>query len=152
MCAQPIVLPDFLPPIRQEPHQLPNEILNDHITITSPSLPQPYLMRQLGIHSFLEVENRYPHVAFGTRILVRRITSRTPYSNDPIYHDYITTRSVRHTIFGQWVHYSVAYPSTEQSPYSYDIDDFHQPHPPVIIRPPDDNNFYPAHPAHDNHP
>lgn len=119
-------LPSFLPPLRMEYHG--NQ---DHVSLIQSPLPHNYLMRQVGMNWFQLVEQRYPNMAFGTRILVRRVVELTRYSDIRVVHDYITTRSVHPTLFGNWVHYSVAYLSNQASPYPYDIDGFHNRNSPI---------------------
>lgn len=110
--------PNNLPPLRLNFYE------NDH-SMVSQSLPSRYLIRQIGSAWYQLMENMYPNAAVGTRILVRRDITAHPTFPGQIIHDYITVRTNQQTLYDQWIHVQVAYPSNENSPYPFDIDGYH---------------------------
>lgn len=112
-------LPDVLPPL--VPIQL-----DGNRTILSPTMPQRYLVRQIGMGWYRSMEDVFDNVPVGTRILVRSNRSFSPVTNQNIITDYITTRMGHQTFLGYWTHQDVAYGENEVSPYPFDMDAYHQ--------------------------
>lgn len=112
-------LPDVLPPL------IPIQ-LDGNRTILSPNMPQRYLVRQIGLAWYRNMEEIFDDVPVGTRILVRRDITVHPVTHDRIITDYITTRIGQETFLGHWTHQDVAYLENEVTPYPFDIDAYHQ--------------------------
>jgi hypothetical protein len=128
--------PPALPPRPERPsHPEPQRALQilprrldfemDDRTIISPSIPSRYLMRQIGLGWYHIIESLYPNVEPNTRILVRRDRYQPPSVSFPLIHDYLTVRVNHPTLHNGWVHVSVAYPASENSPYPFDVDGYH---------------------------
>jgi hypothetical protein len=110
-------------PLQIQPRRLNFE--QDDRTIIAPSISSRYLMRQIGLGWYQIVESMYPNVSPNTRILVRRDRYEPPSLSFPIIHDYITVRVDHPTLYNGWVHVNVAYPASENSPYLFDVDGYH---------------------------
>jgi hypothetical protein len=115
-------------PEPQRPLQIQPRRLNfeqDDRTIITPTIPSRYLMRQIGLGWYQIAESLYPNVEPNTRILVRRDCYQPPSLSFPIIHDYITVRVDHPTLYNGWIHVNVAYPASENSPYPFDMDGYH---------------------------
>lgn len=124
----PALPPRGLPPHAQRPLQIQPRRLDfeqDDRMIMSPTLSCRYLMRQIGLGWYQMVEGVYPNVPVNTRILVRRDHYQPPSLSFPLIHDYITVRVDHPTLYNGWIHVSVAYPASENSPYPFDMDGYH---------------------------
>lgn len=118
----------FLEKLRIVPRE--KEDKTDHMEmfrqILSAEIVQPYMMRQIGLTWYREMEDIFENVPVGTRILVRRDRVWSIRQNQFLIHDYMTTREEHPMLLGRpWSHQDVAYVENEESPYPHDVDAFH---------------------------